>query len=237
MKRTETFLVVGGLAVVVGGTLLWSSLGGDEGRSTTETVLMIAPPADLDADGGATAALAKPEASPNYVPVTGPAQYMVTTRLTSIHGSPSATASVLYAFPAGRRLRVAGREAGFVRIEDLQSKATGWVDESLLAPATAAAPARPPAPSTPSTAALPDADSGPAPATPKPPPKPSVAAPKPASAPKPPAPPKPQIAAETDAAAAAAKKQAAKRAQQRGAQSVDRNRGFEGFLNRAFGGR
>lgn len=231
--RTETLLVAGGLAVVVGGTLLWSAFGGDESRSTTEAVVMIAPPADAETEAGATAALPDPESSPNYVAVTGPAQYMVTTRLTSIHVSPSATASVLYAFPTGRRLRVIGRESGFARIEDLQSKATGWVDERLLAPISATASAKPSAPSAPS-----DANG----AEPAPTPAPAVAAkppaPKPAAAPKPATPPKPKVANEGDTpAAAAAKNQAAKRAQQQGAQRAERNRGFEGFLNRAFGGR
>lgn len=233
--RTETLLVAGGLAVVVGGTLLWSAFGGDTSRSTTEAVVMIAPPAAPEVDAPpATAALPNPEASPNYVPVTGPAEYMVTTRLTSIHLGPSATASVLYAFPTGRRLRVVGREAGFARIEDLQSKATGWVDESLLAPISATASVKPTAPSAPSDATVPDGDAEPAssppPAAAKPP------APKPAA--KPAAAPKPRAVTGTEPPTTAAQKQAAaKRAQQRAAETADKNRGFPGFLNRAFGGR
>jgi hypothetical protein len=45
---------------------------------------------------------------------------------------PSSSAVVMYGFPAGRRFRLIGREAGFAQIQDLKSGATGWIDEASL---------------------------------------------------------------------------------------------------------
>lgn len=46
--------------------------------------------------------------------------------------SPSASASVMYGFPAGRPFRVIGREGSFAHIQDLRSGASGWIDEAAL---------------------------------------------------------------------------------------------------------
>ncbi len=53
---------------------------------------------------------------------------------------PSASAPVMFGFPAGRRFRVIGREGGFVRIQDVTSKASGWIDEAALTAPPARAP-------------------------------------------------------------------------------------------------
>lgn len=53
---------------------------------------------------------------------------------------PSADASVMFGFPAGRPFRVIGREAGFVHIQDESSGARGWIDEAALAAAPPRAP-------------------------------------------------------------------------------------------------
>ena len=55
--------------------------------------------------------------------------------------SPSSSASVLYGFPPGRPVLLIGRDAGFAQIQDLNSGATGWIDENALeesAPSAAA---------------------------------------------------------------------------------------------------
>ena len=48
--------------------------------------------------------------------------------------SPSSSAPVLYAFPAGRPFRVIGRDGSFAHIQDLKSSASGWIDVAALAP-------------------------------------------------------------------------------------------------------
>jgi hypothetical protein len=165
--RTETLLVAVGLALVAGGTIVWSKYSDavDGVAKSQEAVVMIAPPSDSD---DTTGSLSPPTSIPTPAPAApvtpsdgadgsagGSGEIQVTTRLSSIHGSPSASAPVLYAFPAGRQLRVVSREAGFARIEDVQSGATGWVDERLLAPSSTAA-VKPAAPGTPSVSTEPE---------------------------------------------------------------------------------
>jgi hypothetical protein len=47
---------------------------------------------------------------------------------------PSSSAPTLYGFPAGRPFRVIGHSGGFAQIKDLRSGASGWIDETALAP-------------------------------------------------------------------------------------------------------
>ena len=148
--RRETLLVAGGLAIVAGGSLLWFKFSGDAAQ---EAVVVVGPPPDPSETANVTGAL--PPAGAAALPSEsepvddGKGEILVTTRLSSIYGNPSASAPVLYAFPAGRQLRVLGREGGFARIKELQSGATGWVDERILAPGTAATASTPTALSTP----------------------------------------------------------------------------------------
>ena len=58
--------------------------------------------------------------------------------------NPSSSSAALYGLPAGRPFRVIGREGGFAHIQDLKSRASGWIDKSALAE-----PPRAPAASTP----------------------------------------------------------------------------------------
>jgi hypothetical protein len=64
-----------------------------------------------------------------------------------VRASPSSSAPTLYGFPAGRPFRVIGREGGFAHIQDLRSRASGWIDEAALAlpprAATTSAPVQP----------------------------------------------------------------------------------------------
>jgi hypothetical protein len=229
--RRESLVIVIGVAVVAWGSLLWFKFSGDASNGAQEAVVVIAPPPDPFETANVTSALppADAVALPSEPPDDGKGEILLTTRLSSIYGSPSASAPVLYAFPAGRRLRVIGREGGFARIKDLQSGATGWVDERILAPGTAAPASTPTALSTPSSAE-PEAGSA---ATPR-------------AAPRPPA---PQRAATQPGRPTANQRtvgqpplaesgaQAPKQAAKRGAQRAERQGPFPDFLKRAFGGR
>lgn len=246
--RRESLLILVGVAVVAWGSLLWFKFSGDAGKDAQEAVVVVAPPSDPSEAGGATSAL--PPGGGTALPADnepvddGSGEVVITTRLSSIYASPSASAPVLYAFPAGRRLRVIGHEGGFVRIKELQSGATGWAEASTLAPGSAPAATTPTAPTT-SASAEPSADVGEAPAAsapateskpaaaPPPKPRPSTqrAATKPPANQKTAA--KPPVAGSTTPPTAAQKEAAAKRE----AQPAERSGPFPDFLKRAFGGR
>ncbi len=65
---------------------------------------------------------------------------LVARRPVQVLASPSASAPVMYGFPAGRPFRVIGREGGFVQIKDLKSTASGWIDATALAAPPPSAP-------------------------------------------------------------------------------------------------
>jgi hypothetical protein len=246
--RRESLLILIGVAVVAWGSLLWFKFSGDASKDAQEAVVVVAPPSDPSESASATGAVPPGGAaslpSESEPADDGTGEILITTRQSPIYGSPSASASVLYAFPAGRRLRVVGREGDFVRIKDVQSGATGWADARTLAPGSAAAANTPTAISTPSASAEPSTDGGPAASAPAaesqpaaaPPPKPKSSATQRAAT-RPPAnaktagkPP----AAGTAAPTTPAQKQAAAK---REAPPAERSGPFPDFLKRAFGGR
>ncbi len=55
---------------------------------------------------------------------------------TVVRAEPTTASPVLFAYAAGRPLRVIAREGGFARVQDLGSGQYGWVKESALAPFT-----------------------------------------------------------------------------------------------------
>jgi predicted lipid-binding transport protein (Tim44 family) len=59
---------------------------------------------------------------------------LVSKRPVQVLSAPDASASAMYGFPAGRPFRAISREAGFVRIQDVKSGASGWIEEAALAP-------------------------------------------------------------------------------------------------------
>ena len=76
---------------------------------------------------------------------------LVTKRPVEVLAGPSSSASVLYGFPAGRPFRLIGRDAGFAQIQDLESSATGWIDETALAQSSPSEAASAPSAATTST--------------------------------------------------------------------------------------
>ena len=61
------------------------------------------------------------------------ASIAVASRPMSVRAGPSEMAAMLYGFPAGRKVRVIGTEAGFAQIKDVESGAQGWVEKTALA--------------------------------------------------------------------------------------------------------
>jgi hypothetical protein len=83
------------------------------------------PPKQADA---APSAAPKPQYRDELVQVAG---YTAIAR-----AQPTASAHVLTGYPVGRPFRVIAREAGFVRVQDLESGQFGWIAEASLAPFT-----------------------------------------------------------------------------------------------------
>jgi SH3-like domain-containing protein len=71
----------------------------------------------------------------------GSGMILVSRKPVEVRAGPSASAPVMYGFPAGRPFRVIGRDGGFAQIKDLKSGASGWIDEAALAPPPPRAPA------------------------------------------------------------------------------------------------
>jgi hypothetical protein len=79
----------------------------------------------------------------------GGGMILVSRKPVEVRSGPSASAPAMYGFPAGRPFRVTGHEGGFVRIQDLKSSASGWIDEAALAAPPATSPVAAPSPSKP----------------------------------------------------------------------------------------
>lgn len=58
---------------------------------------------------------------------------LVARRPVELLAEPSADATVMFGFPAGRPFRVIGEKNGFVEIRDEKSGANGWIDKTALA--------------------------------------------------------------------------------------------------------
>jgi hypothetical protein len=124
------------------------------------TALLVMNGATAQEVGETTGALPKETSNPpmeknrvDHTEPTGPADsgmILVSKRPIEVLARPSSSSVVMYGFPAGRRFRLIGREAGFAQIQDLKSGATGWIDESGLeqSPRVPAASEPKPAPRT-----------------------------------------------------------------------------------------
>lgn len=140
------------LLVVIGGMILRSVYLSDEEDSApvaTEQADTPAVPALAATDDrltetipGAQKAAAPPakpaEATGDTAQQTGdelPSSDMilVARRPVELLAEPSADATVMFGFPAGRPFRVIGEKDGFVEIRDEKSGANGWIDKSALA--------------------------------------------------------------------------------------------------------
>jgi len=140
-------LIAVGLILVAGifAVLDWDKAEPDKPASSTVAVAPAAPE-----DAKTTSALSPPKGQADeqlsQAPWSG--KIMVSKRPVQVLAAPSSSASAMYGFPAGRPFRAIGRQAGFVRIQDVKSGASGWIEEAALAPA----PERPKPTAAPATA-------------------------------------------------------------------------------------
>lgn len=77
---------------------------------------------------------------------------LVSRRPVEVLSDSSATASVMYGFPAGRQFRVIGRQGDFAQIKDVVSGASGWINAAALAEPPSVPSATAPSRSQPGTA-------------------------------------------------------------------------------------
>ncbi len=118
-----------GLLIVAG--IFWMLDDAETGTddSGAETVA-VAPP---DTSTGNEAAA--PEIVGEPLDETMAGKVLVSNRPVQVLAEPSASASAMFGFPAGRPFRPISRKDGFIRIQDVRSGARGWIEEAALAPA------------------------------------------------------------------------------------------------------
>jgi len=136
--------------VIVAGIFAFIDTSDEATDESIGTTVAVAPP-DAETDTGSaidTGENATPLAPDS--PLAG--KILISQRPVEVRAAPSASASAMYGFPAGRPFRAVSREGGFIRIEDLNSGASGWIEEAALAPAPTKPPAAAPAPRSNATA-------------------------------------------------------------------------------------
>lgn len=119
--------IVGAIFVVID----WNSGSPDD---TETTAVAVAVPDSAE----------PPTQPPSEYPVSPTSlsgKIVVSKRPVEVLAAPTASASAVFGFPAGRPFRVLGGDGDYVKIQDLRSGARGWIEEAALAPAPPPAPA------------------------------------------------------------------------------------------------
>ncbi|MGA9540921.1 MAG: hypothetical protein WBQ77_07715 [Methyloceanibacter sp.] len=147
-------LLVIGLCLIAGVFFLIDT----EDTTTKDTMGMtveVAPPVETagSANRNAKPIMGKP--LPPGSPLAG--KVLVSKRPVDVLSSPNPSASALYSLPMGRPFRAVAMQGNYLRIQDVNSGAGGWIEKAALAPAPAqkraveATPAAPPPRATAST--------------------------------------------------------------------------------------
>jgi len=147
-QKVIGILIAVGLCLVAGIFAVMDQDKAAPDKSVSATV-PVAPAAPEDAKTTSALPAPKDRADDQLSQAPWSGKILVSKRPVQVLAAPTSSASAMYGFPAGRPFRAIGREAGFVRIQDIQSGASGWIDEAALAPAperpAAAAPTSNPA--------------------------------------------------------------------------------------------
>ncbi len=118
-----------GLIIVAG--IFWV-LDDDESHEPAGETVAVAPP---EAGASPSEQAAKPEISGEPLDEAMVGKVLVSRRPVQVLAEPSASASAMFGFPAGRPFRPLSRKDGYIRIQDVRSGASGWIEEAALAPA------------------------------------------------------------------------------------------------------
>jgi len=117
-----------GLIIVAG--IFWV-LDDEETHEPAGETVAVAPP-EASAPGEQAA---KPEITGEPLDEAMVGKVLVSRRPVQVLAEPSASASAMFGFPAGRPFRPISRKDGYIRIQDVRSGASGWIEEAALAPA------------------------------------------------------------------------------------------------------
>jgi hypothetical protein len=131
-------LIAIGLCIVAG---IFAFIDQDKAKpdQPESPTVAVEPAAPKDATTGAVES-AKSDADEQLTETPWSGKILVSRRPVQVLAAPSSSASAMYGFPAGRPFRALGSEGGFIRIQDVQSGAKGWIEEAALAPAPEAPP-------------------------------------------------------------------------------------------------
>ena len=120
--------------VIVGGIFMVIEWNSATSEPEGATVSVVTPD---DAESAAQQQLPEPTLSPT--PLSG--KVVVSKRPVEVLSYPSESASAMFGFPAGRPFRVLGGDGSYVKIQDIKSGASGWIEEAALKPAPPPVPA------------------------------------------------------------------------------------------------
>ena len=134
-------------------------------KDTMGTTVAVAPPAETDVPANQNSKPVMGAPLPPNSPLAG--KVLVSKQPVQVLSEPSPAASPLYSLPMGRPFRAVAKQGNYLRIQDVNSGAGGWIEEAALAPAPAQRRAVEATPTAPAPAATPSASSSRT--TPKPP--------------------------------------------------------------------
>jgi hypothetical protein len=132
-QKVLGFLLAIGLCVVAG--IFWVL---DDEKDVSEdpeaSTVAVESPEDA-ATTGAVSDEPAPEITGEPVGEEMAGKVLLSTRPVQVLSAPSESASAMFGFPAGRPFRAISKKDGFVRIQDVRSGASGWIEEAALKPA------------------------------------------------------------------------------------------------------
>ena len=129
------------------------------------TTVAVAPPTETDTSATQNSKRVMGTPLPPDSPLAG--KVLVSKQPVQVLSEPSPAASPLYSLPMGRPFRAVAKQGNYLRIQDVNSGAGGWIEEAALAPAPAQKRAVEATPASPAPVASPSA--APSHTAPKPP--------------------------------------------------------------------
>ncbi len=129
------------------------------------TTVAVAPPTETDTSATQNSKRVMGIPLPPDSPLAG--KVLVSKQPVQVLSEPNPAASPLYSLPMGRPFRAVAKQGNYLRIQDVNSGAGGWIEEAALAPAPAQKRAVEATPASPAPVASPSA--APSHTAPKPP--------------------------------------------------------------------
>ncbi len=119
------------------------------------TTVAVAPPTETDTSANQNSKPVMGVPLPPDSPLAG--KVLVSKQPVQVLSEPNPAASPLYSLPMGRPFRAVAKQGNYLRIQDVNSGAGGWIEEAALAPAPAQKRAVEAMPASPAPVASPSA--------------------------------------------------------------------------------